>query len=132
LAPKTVAWIATITSPPPDPDHYFEPLETVARHLGPAVTAVAREHLGEGVFDYDADEVLELTQLLEAKVLPAQFGQKPADRRSIILAGWKHAFAKHKDQPASLATITAARDDQRFLTKALEMSIVLETWEALP
>jgi hypothetical protein len=42
-----------------------------------------------------------------------------------------HAFAKHGDEPVALASIVGDRDQQRFLTKALEMSVVLERWATL-
>lgn len=133
VAPNTVAWIVGATATPKDPEHpYFEQLEAVTRHLAAALTAVARDHVGDAMFSHDADEVRELTELLNERVLPAQIEEVPADRRSIVLAGWTYAFLTRKDEPASLADITADREHQRFLTKALEMSIVLDTWNTLP
>jgi hypothetical protein len=54
-----------------------------------------------------------------------------APLRSIVFAGWVHAFVVHGDQPVKLAEVVGDRDQQRFLTKALEMSAVLEQWEKL-
>lgn len=135
VAPKTLAWILGATSTPADAERpYFESIEAAARHLAPAVTAVARDHIGDKLYKHEAEDVRQLTDFLEARILPAQVGEVAAERRSIVFAGWAHAFSRpgQKDEPASLAAITADRDHQRFLTKALEMSIVLETWNKLP
>jgi hypothetical protein len=132
VAPETFGWIATPSATPADPDHpYFEDVERAVRHLAPSVTAIARAHVGARVFQYRSKEVQQLVHLLDERVLPVEYGGKPADRRSIVLAGWVHAFKQRADDAASLAAITADRAHQRFLTKALEMSIVLEKWRTL-
>jgi hypothetical protein len=133
VAPETFAWIAEPGPSPSDPTRpYFSELEKAARHLGPVVTSVARDHVGDALFRHNPNEVGELMSLLRHHVLPAQTSEGAAARRSIVLAGWMRAFEEHDDQPASLASIIGDRDHQRFLTKALEMSIVLETWGTLP
>jgi hypothetical protein len=69
---------------------------------------------------------------LEHRILPAQLiDRTAAPLRSIVFAGWVHAFVVHGDQPVKLAEVVGDRDQQRFLTKALEMSAVLEQWEKL-
>lgn len=132
VTPKTMEWMAAVEPTPQVPERpYFEHVEAAARHLAPTLTALAREHVGDALYAHDAAAVGDLVELLKVGVLPAQRNDAAADRRAIIFAGWIHAFALRTDEPASLADITADRKTQRFLTKALEMSKVLDTWSAL-
>ncbi len=134
--PETHAWILDTSTRPQQAGHrtYFLRLEEAIRRLSTAIEDVVSTHLGAELFrpDAHAPNADELSALLERDILPAQLlDRSAAPRRSIILAGWVHAFAKHGDEPVSLASIVGDRDQQRFLTKALEMSVVLERWTTL-
>lgn len=113
---------------------YYLRLEETLKRLLPVVTQVLADHLGDDRFAPAAfDEVSdELKTLLEHDILPAQLlDRSAAGRRAIIFAGWLQAFNKHGDGAAGLAAIVGDRALQRFLSKALEMSVVLERWAAL-
>ncbi len=134
--PETFAWMLETSTRPQQAAHrtYFLRLEEAIRNLSKTIEDVVSAHLGADLFQLDAhaSNADELSALLERDILPAQLlDRSPASRRSIILSGWMHAFAKHGDQPVALASIVGDRDQQRFLTKALEMSVVLERWATL-
>ncbi len=78
-----------------------------------------------------------LIEMIEARVLPCQLDEQTTgrpggaiDRRAIVLAGWLHMIGDIGDEPSTLSA--ALSDEQKplqaFLTRALEMSRVLEEW----
>jgi hypothetical protein len=134
--PKTFAWLEQTAKRLQETGKmtYFLYLEEIVDRLGETIRDVIDARLGpqrytRDEYEQQADQLL---ALLEHNVLPAQLDdQSPADRRAILLAGWLNAFAKHKDDPAAFIDLVADTGYQRFLTKALEMSIVLEQWKKL-
>jgi hypothetical protein len=135
-APQTFKWIESSASRPQQagPRAYFLRLEEAIKQLAPTINGIVEDHLGDQHFKPEAHEPVagELRSLLEHTILPAQLiDRTAASRRSITLAGWLHAFTVHGDEPVKLAAVVGDRDQQRFLTKALEMSAILERWEAI-
>lgn len=113
---------------------YYLSLEEIFERLFGTIRAVVETSLGSRRYSHDGYETqaAELRLLLANDVLPAQLEDRSAaHHRNIILAGWLHALARYQDEPTSLVRVVADRDYQRFLTKALEMSAVLETWLSL-
>lgn len=134
--PKTFQWIEATAMRPQEAGHrtYFLRLEEALKNLSPNLTDVIVDHLGTERFDPAAHAPVadELGALLKHDILPAQLlDGSAAARRSIVLAGWLHGFDTHGDEPVALASIVGDRQQQRFLTKALEMSVVLERWSEL-
>jgi hypothetical protein len=134
--PDTFAWIsATGTSPDGAPRlPHYSAIEDLLLRLAPAIETVVVDHLAEARFEVATYENArdQLDELLSNGILPAQLLDRSAtDRRAIILAGWLHALQDHADTPVSIARIVGDRGYQQFLTKALEMSAVLERWASL-
>jgi hypothetical protein len=132
--PRTFGWIEDIASRPADTagSPYFARVGEIVERAATTMQSVVAQHLGVAQFEpAEFDPVAEeLAELLEADILPAQLVDKrPANRKAILLAGMLRGFQKYGDDPASLPTIVADRGYQRFLTKALEMSAVLERWK---
>jgi hypothetical protein len=131
-APSTFNWIETTrTRPMPARAAYFDRLEEALERLAPTIHGVITRHVSGGEFLPAAHDPVEdeLARLLDANILPAQLLDRSAvPRRSIILAGWTDSFIKHGDEPEKLAEIVGDRDQQRFLTKGLEMSVILDRW----
>jgi hypothetical protein len=135
--PATVRWLDATAARPQQAGHrtYFLRLEEAILNLASTIEEVVRTHLKSDRFAPEAYSPFadELSGLLERDILPAQLLDRRAPAaRAIVLAGWFHAFGKRGDDPVALAEIVADRQQQRFLTKALEMSVVLERWRALP
>jgi hypothetical protein len=133
-APKTLKWIESAAPKQPGRPAYFDLLEEAIVRLEPTILDVITDHVGAEAFLPAAHAPVEkeLATLLEHNVLPAQLiDRTAAPRRSIILAGWIHAFATHGDDPERFAGVVGDRDQQRFLTKALEMSVILDRWLTL-
>lgn len=129
--PNMANWIKSIASQTstPNGDAYLLKVEETIRLLAGSVRAVASLS-GHAFLPTNFKDGDELAELMEARILPAQLlSGQPADRRSIIYAGWLHGFMEHGDNPASLVAITSDRSFQAFLTKAIEMSAILEKWE---
>lgn len=92
-----------------------------------------RAHLGNHRFaqaDF-ASEKEELALYLKRRILPAQLGDRPVDRRAILLAGWMYLISEQGDTPGTLSLALNQDELQMFLGKALEMSRVLADWQAL-
>jgi hypothetical protein len=102
--------------------------------LTPAIRQTAIDVIG-GAFEPDeyvpvADQ---LRDRLSNKIPPAQLESgDPAGRREILLATWLHCFglARLGDDPATLQGALADIELQQFFSTALEMSYVLEGWQA--
>ena len=134
--PVTRTWMAASAAVPlsPTTPGYFRHLADVMRHLRDVIPVRAEYHLGSKAFDAGefAKVDVELGELLSAGVLPVQLlDGSPIARPCIILAGWLHQFATQGDDPGTLIAATTEGDNQRFLAKALEMSVVLENWNRL-
>jgi hypothetical protein len=134
--PITFSWIKSAGETPQEAGHrtYYVRLEEAIRGLSETIELVLVDHLGPARYEPHAYSQAgdQLRELLAQDVLPAQLiDRSAADRRSIILAGWLHQFNRHNDEPVALVRIIGDRDFQRFLTRALEMSAVLEQWTAL-
>lgn len=128
--PRVHSWLVDTANEPMDSSAapHFEHVQDALKLLAPTIRRVA--DLGDLAFtpsmyaDHD-----ELADLMRARILPAQLlNGRPSHRRSVIYAGWLYAFGEYGDHPASLAKIAADRSLQAFVTKALEMSAVLQKW----
>jgi hypothetical protein len=134
--PRILQWLDETAATPIDASGktYFETLEQAVEELGPTIEQVVENHLGDGLFSIETyeEQAEEIRGFLSEKVLPAQLlDRSPTDRRSTLLAGWLRAFAETGDEPSALPAVVADRDFQSFLSKALEMSAVLQRWEAI-
>ena len=128
--PNIAAWLEDVAAQPmaASAGVYYAPVEEALELVGPTIRKVA--DLGDLAFTPERFENAdELAELIEARVLPAQLlNGAPAHRRSVVYSGWLHALRVLSDHPASLAKATSDRSLQAFLTKALEMSAVLQKW----
>jgi len=135
--PKTFSWMekGSKRAQEAGTKTYYHRLEEIADRLTETIRQVVEGKLGGERYTRRAYEEQsdELMTLLENNVLPAQLGDRsPSEHRAMILAGWFSAFSRHKDEPAALVKVVGDSGYQSFLTKALEMSALLETWQALP
>jgi len=69
----------------------------------------------------------EAADLLAETILP-NGTHGPLDGRSILLGGWQHAFVEHGDHPGGIVAATRDRQIQELVGKAIEMSVVEQTW----
>jgi hypothetical protein len=134
--PSTFSWIESSGRGAQEAGHqtYYLRLEEAIAGLSQALEAVVGDHLGGERFELEShrEAISDLRGLLQYEILPSQLRDgAAADRRSIVLSGWLREFEKYGDTPVALVEIIADRDHQRFLTKALEMSTVLQRWRAL-
>jgi hypothetical protein len=131
--PQVHSWLADIASKPMDPSAgaHYEHIQDALDLLAATIRHVT--DLRDLAFTPNAfTDRAELAELISARILPAQLlNGKPTRRRSVIYAGWLHAFGEAGDHAANLARITADRSLQAFLTKALEMSVILQKWESV-
>lgn len=133
-----LSWIeARAALPQETAADYFLTLEQALEELSPKIGEEIENHLGVHRFkpdDYsDASELpaRELRQFLANRVLPVQLSDgSAASPSAIILAGWFHLLSEPTREPSLLVEVVDDHDFQRFLTKALEMSAILEQWQA--
>ncbi len=97
------------------------------------ITHVASERLGDAAYrlrDWTSSSA-EVEEYVNDRILPAQLMDGAAvDRRTVLLAGWWYLVREGTDAPMTLASGLTNTEFQVFLAKAMEMSIVLETWRA--
>ena len=97
------------------------------------LTQVVSELLGDAIYRPSAwsKTNVEVEEYLTDRILPAQLvNEESVDRRTILLAGWLYVLRDEGDAPTSLAKGLENTEFQAFLAKAMEMSIILETWQA--
>lgn len=133
--PGTLAWFEDTAATPMDAEGktYFETLGTLIATLRETIEEVVAGRLGDMLFKPAGfgEQATEIGAFLGAGVLPAQLlNGRPTDRRAVLLAGWLHRFEEEGGTPEKLPVVLADRRYQAFLAKALEMSTVLEHWEA--
>lgn len=93
--------------------------------------ATAAERVGERRLTPDvAGEANEVTELLDRLILPVGPDESPFQPRAIMLGGWLHALSDSGDSPEGLVGAPKDRRLQNLIGKAIEMSVVLNTWEA--
>jgi len=134
--PRTFSWIESFGRGTQEAGHqtYYLRLEEAIVRLSQALEDEVADHLGAERFELEShrETISHLRGLLGYEILPSQLpDESAADRRSIVLSGWLHEFEKHGDAPVALVEIVGDRGHQRFLTKALEMSAVLQQWRTL-
>jgi hypothetical protein len=118
------------------------------RAAAPMIRQVVDEHLvGRrcrlSPDDYKKQVAAGLEESFRQDVLPAQLDHEGAyaDRRSILLAAWKHALSRARlaglpdgaepesaPRPTDLVAVILDEPTSSLLDKALEMSAVLERW----
>jgi hypothetical protein len=135
-APEIFTWIEDLANQDQQPGRhqYFLRLEEAINQLAPVIHQLVEDQVSTDRFAHAGHAPLadQLATLLEHSILPAQLlDRTAAPLRSIVFAGWVHALAVHGDEPVKLAEAVGDRDQQRFLTKALEMSAILDRWEKL-
>lgn len=131
--PVLFSWIEQAGREPQEPGDktYFLRMEEAVLNLSSAIRKTLEVHVDQMRFEPTAYEATQeqLTALIKQRILPAQLLDGSAtDRRVVILAGWLEAFAEDSDTSIALARLIGNREYQRFLTKALEMSTVLDRW----
>jgi hypothetical protein len=99
-----------------------------------AIRRVAVSHAGAAAFSpgaHDDQLTRGLADAFADGVLPAQLNHEGehADLRSILLGGWIQGLTEQGGGPAALSQVLAARDQQAFLDKGLEMATLLRTWK---
>ena len=135
---KTLDWLIDTSahdSPTLSPSREFS--IDVVRKCAPRARTLIWQHLRP----FRPEDYLpvhdHLIEMIEARVLPCQLDEQTTgrpggaiDRRAIVLAGWLHMIGDIGDEPSTLSA--ALSDEQKplqaFLTRALEMSRVLEEW----
>jgi hypothetical protein len=133
--PEVSGWLRELGQAPSDPDAgYPAKLDDAMQLLSSTVEAVALRHLGPATFSrsgYDHEARL-LTDLFENWILPAQLPSDLApDRRALVQSALFSLVLQHGDRPDSLPLACGDGQRQNFISKALEMSIVLDKWKQL-
>lgn len=132
-ARSVLDWLKAEASRAPStpPAIYLKFLTDALRDLYVPMLKVVRKQLGPSVYEADDFDAVadELREHLDADILPAQIDGDPVDRRALLIAGWLHGLAL-EDSAKGIPNALELSEFQRFLTRALEMSYILENWRS--
>ena len=94
------------------------------------VVRKATERIVAGrIFCPNLDELAEVSELLSARIPPAQrHNRAPVARESIIVAAWHAALIAAGGGPTALATAPDAAELAELLPSALELGALVATW----
>jgi hypothetical protein len=135
-APDIWKWLIQLAKTPlaaADPDVEFalnmcQEAEAEIRRV--ATDRVGPDRLLPGEFTDQADAIREL---LDLRILPveARIGGGGFATRSVVLAAWFHALHAAGNSPAAISEAVEGQEFQRFVGKALELGVTLNTWNQL-
>jgi hypothetical protein len=138
--PHTLGWLDHVAAMDLAPQFDFESfLISACTDLDTKIRDVVSARLNTKVYRPDAYGASgeEIEEFLRQRILPAQLKSgHAAPPRGILLAGWLHVLSDQDaegsegDAPTSISTGLDNDELQDFLGKALEMSKVLEVWDA--
>ncbi len=101
--------------------------------LHAVIRKAAKEALGGHIFQPEPSEFAEVTELLAARIPPAQLcSGAPVARESIILACWYAALAAAGGGPTALPDASEGPELAELLPAALELSALASAWEPAP
>lgn len=130
VAPGVMEWLYGIASdaaaPLAQPFSFFRD-QLLTHRQALCDTASARSSPSSLTPTGAEPEADEAASLLAETILPNGIS-KPLDGRAILLGGWQHAFAEHGDSPAGMVAALSDRQLQELIGKAIEMSVVTQTW----
>jgi hypothetical protein len=104
-------------------------LAEAAVEAGPRLRQLSEEKIGDSALAPSAEgPALKVVELLDELVLPV--GESPFQPREILLGGWRRALKKHSGGPSMLPAALADRQMHDLVGKAIEMSVVVSSWES--
>lgn len=131
VSPRLADWLGRVGEDAADPfgQPYAFLRNQVVRQAGLLQRAAAKT-VGRGSLPAEpaTTEAAEADALLEQLVLPVG-SDPPLSPRAILLGGWQRAIAKHGDRPPGLISALADWQLQNLVGKAIEMSVVVSSWE---
>ena len=129
--PQTLAWLQTLSAPPPSGDPYEDflrgSIEIVKEPTFEVAKASARSQLDPVTFQGLSKP---LCELMREGIPPAQVDDAAPDPWAITLAAWIHQFDRMGDSPETLASAVADGPFNEFVHKSIEMARVLQLWRA--
>ena len=140
-----LGWSSVMTAAAPDLDDWVRGLANdrpsyadttgflvhAINALAPALRKVVAAHVGGATFEPDAAELAEIDKLLARRIPPAQLPDGAASSRpAIILCSWLHALREAGGDLPGIASAPDAPELASLLPKGLEMTALVEAWEA--
>lgn len=99
--------------------------------LAPALRRAVARHVGDATFKPNAPELAEIDKLLARRIPPAQLPDRtPTSRPAVILCSWLHALRDAQGDLPGIASAPDAPELASLLPKGLEMTALVEAWEA--
>lgn len=98
--------------------------------IGADVQQAVEQHIGDRVFRPAPAEIQGVAELLEQHVPPAQHEGEPISRPTIIAGCWLSALKQHGGTVDRLAEAIDVPELARLLPYALELSILVDRWNA--
>ncbi len=92
---------------------------------------ISQERIGDRApsVDETAESAKSTLALLTHDILPVEINGRCLDRRGIVLGGWWAAVNRHGDRPSTLDRAIGDDQLQEMLGKALELSVMVESWD---